>query len=140
MQFIESLLRNKLFWIILALLIIAIIIHRNWDSINGSLFERKITNYATDAQGNVLQISELDKPRLEAMADKIKVTSESMLGLFSDDLKPAVDLTDQELEYMAKYFKSAYNKSLYSVCDDAWMPSTQTDEQLMARLDKLALK
>ena len=140
MDFLASILKSKWFWIGLAILIIIIIINKNWDAINSRLFERKITNYAKDEEGNVIQISELDKPRLEAMADKIKVVSDSMFGLFSEDLQPSVDLSDQELEYMAKYFKSAYGKSLYAVVDNAWMPHTQTDEQLLTKLDRLALK
>lgn len=140
MDFIGSIIKSKWFWIILAVLIIAIIINKNWEAINDKLFQRKVTNYATDANGNVIPVTQLDQPRINAIMDNIKTQSGTVLGLFAEDLAPALALSDQELEYGAKYFKTAYSQSLYSVVDNSWMPTTQLDQQLTTRLDKLALK
>lgn len=139
---ILSILKNKWFWIILAIIIIIIIINKNWETIESKLFDRKIANYARDAEGNIIKVTELDKPRLNAIADRIRVRSQDHItgGLWAEDLQPALDLTDQELEYTAKYYKTAYNITLYKAVSEAWMPFTQTDQELMARLDKLALK
>lgn len=142
MDFIVSLLKSKWFWIIIAILILLIIINKNWDSINSKLFERKITSYAKDAEGNVIKISELDKPRLERLANNVKIADDDWVsgGIYASDLQPINELSDQELEYVAKYYKQAYSKSLYEVVNNATMPFTQSDEKLMTRLDQLALK
>lgn len=140
MESIVSILKSKWFWIILAVIIALIIINKHWDSIKQTLFERKITNYTTDSSGKVIEVSQLDEQRLQRLADKIRSEASSWYGLDASDLEPVLELSDQELEQLAKYYKKAYSISLYQDIDNELMPFTQADEQLMTRLDRLALK
>lgn len=140
MEIVASLLRSKIFWIVVAIIILLIIINKNWPAIKDKLFERKIATYAKDDQGNVIKVSELDKPRIQKIVDEMRVASQTWDGLYYDDLKPLLDLTDQELDYAADIYKQSYGVSMYSTVEKAWMPATQADQELMARLDKLAKK
>lgn len=131
---------SKWFWIILGVIILLILLHKYYPTIKDKFFDVAQPNYTKDADGNVIQVSALDQPRLKKIADDIDSASRNWMGLFAEDLAPALALSDQELEYVAKYFKTTYGKSLYSVLSTSFMPSTKSDDVLMSKLDRLALK
>lgn len=140
MEIVVSLLKNKWFWIILAIIIILVVLNRNWNIIKDKLFDKRNPSYTVDEEGNKIQVTELDKIRLDKLVVATNVAVNSALGMDYSHFEPLLDLTDQELEYVAKSYKSSYNVSLYQDIDDEWLPFTQGDEKLQARLDKLGYK
>ncbi len=140
MEIIVSLLKNKYFWIALAIIIVLVILHRNWNIIKEKVLDQKNPSYATDDQGNVIKVSQLDANRLDKLVVDTRTAITKLGGASSDDFKKLTDLTDQELEYVAKQYKSSYQEVLYKNVDDEIMPFSSADEDLMARLDKLGYK
>ncbi len=140
MDIISSLLKNKYFWIGLAILIVLIIIHRQWPIIKSKLFEQKNPSYATDENGDVIKVTQLDQSRLDKMVVDTRTAITKLTGMEYGDVDTLLALTDQELEYVTKKYKASYSTSLYEDVNDEYMPFTNKDEELMARLDKIGYK
>ena len=140
MEIIVSLLRNKWFWIAVITIIVIIIIYRNLGPLIEKLKDKRVPSYARDEEGNVIKVTDLDKMRLDRLVIQLREAVERFSGMDGSDFKEVNSLTDQELEYVAKTYKSSYGSSLFKDIDDEWLPFTNEDEKLQARLDKLGYK
>jgi hypothetical protein len=140
MEFIVSILRNKWFWVAVIIIILIIVIYRNLGPLIEKVKDKRLPSYARDEEGNVIKVTDLDKIRLDRLVIQLREAVERFSGMDGSDFKEVNALTDQELEYVAKTYKSSFGVSLYKDIDDEWLPFTNEDENLMARLDKLGFK
>lgn len=139
-KFLLKLFSNKWFWIGLGVLILFLIVNAHWPSWKMKLFGKKlVNNYATDEQGNVISVTQLDKQRLDTMVRDIHTGIYSVWGFPQDLLDNMSKLTDQELEYLAKAYKGVFQVSLYKDLDDEWLPGTEVDDDILSRLATLKL-
>ncbi len=137
---IVKILSSKVFWIIVAVIVIALIINAHWDSISRSLFGRKITSgYTTDATGAVIQVTELDKQRLDKFAQDLHSGIYGFWPLDQSLLDATQVLSDQELDYLAKTYKNVFGTKLYTDLDDEILPGTTVDDKILSRLAALKL-
>lgn len=131
--------KNKWFWIIVASIVILLIFRRNWSRIK-STFQRDFGNYGD------YKINEEDEARLRELAENLYQQINSSFSLGIDKrakyMTDAMALTDTELKYLARYYRTALTKGtcLYKEIDDEWMPIDSVDEDLMARLAKIGEK
>lgn len=128
------LVKNKWFWIILGAIILILIIRKNW---------RYIRAWFSPSKGDFTgaPINPERKAWLESRAEELHKYL-SQWGFTSDTdsvLKEIQNVNDDELLYLAKYYKSALTRgnSLYVDIDNKWMPFYGSDEKLLARLSKI---
>ncbi len=110
MEIIVSLLRNKWFWIAVITIIVIIIIYRNLGPLIEKLKDKRVPSYARDEEGNVIKVTDLDKMRLDRLVIQLREAVERFSGMDGSDFKEVNSLTDQELEYVAKTYKSSYKR------------------------------
>lgn len=131
--FLGKLMRNKWFWIILAILIVLLIIRRKSE-----VWKDKLAPVSGDFQSG--GISEGRKKELETLAQN--VYDEINGGWVTNYMYDLLPINDNELTYLAKHYKKylSRNESLYTQIDNEWMWGMDIDEKIMTRLNLLGLK
>jgi hypothetical protein len=131
--------KNKWFWIIVASIIILLIVRRNWSKIT-SIFQRDFGDYGD------YKINENDEARLKELAENLYQQIYSNFSISIDKrakyMTDALALTDTELKWLARYYRTALTKGtcLFKDVDEEWLPIDSVDEDLMARLAKIGEK
>ncbi len=127
--------RNKWFWIILVIIIILLVFRRHWNWLKAKL-GRSYGDFTGQA------IPEEKKGDLKSLSENIYEEIYATFGNPTKFIKEANKLNDDELLYLARYYKSALTRktSLYTDVDDEYLPFTSEDEALMLRLSKLGLR
>lgn len=134
-----GILKNKWFWIIIGSIIILLIVRRNWSKIT-SVFQRDFGDYGD------YKIDKEAKTRLQELAENLysQIYSNFSVGIDkrSKYMTDAMALTDTELKWLARYYRTALTKGtcLFKDIDEEWMPVDSVDEELMARLAKIGEK
>ena len=131
-----KLLKSKVFWIVLGSIILIIIINKNRYKIK-AWFKPIDIDLET---GEKIHITDERKVELKKVASNIYTAIYSTLHTGRKlTFKAALALTENELDFMAKHYKQQVSggNTLYEDVDNEWMPSTDLDEQLMAKLNKI---
>lgn len=133
--FFGRLFRSKTFWLVFFIIVVLWIIWRNQDRIK-QFFGRTRADFQPGS------ITEGRKSELEALANDAYNAIYGVFGDTGDTLERVNALNDNELVYLAKFYKKALTKgsSLYKDVDDEFMPWDKVDEQLMGRLSQLNMK
>jgi hypothetical protein len=146
---ILNVLKNRWFWIILGLIILFLVLRRNWNRIKSSrLFNRDRGDYSegfTAPPGQNTsgmtqsQIAAARKKDLERLAEDLYREIYATFGYPTKFIKEANTLNDTELKYLSQYYRKALTKgnTLYKDVDDEFLPHTNEDEKLLARLSKI---
>lgn len=127
--------RNKWFWIGLAILIVILILRRYYPYLK-SKFARSYGDFSGE------KITESRKTELETMAqdlyDKIYGGYHS-INTRSDLMHKVAAINDDELLYLSRYYKNAITRSnsLYKDISNEFMPFASGDQVLMSRLAKI---
>lgn len=135
-----SILKNKWFWIAVVLIILLLVLRRNWPRIK-NLFQRDFGDYPGGDK-----IEEEDKARLKELAENLYTQIYSTFSFGLDKrakyMRDAMGLTDTELKWMARYYRTTITRGtcLYKDIDDEWMFLDTVDNELMARLAKIGEK
>lgn len=138
MTFFGALVRNKWFWITVAVLVAFLVIRANWARLK-HLFKVDRGDYSDPPPGDSRQ------GQLEAMAREGYSLMDGWfnpLGNLGTQhwIERMLALNDTELRYIAEFFPSISDgDSLYAWVDDEALPTTDVDQQLMARLAQMAL-
>lgn len=129
---------SKWFWIALGIIIVILIVRRNWNKISGK-FERDFGNYGSHNGQPIEDLTKDRKLTLEKWAQDLYTAIYTTGGNSAPLMAIALSLNDLELKYLAQHYKKAITRgtSLYTDVDDEIMPGTDVDEKLMARLAKL---
>lgn len=137
-----QLLVNPATWVVVALLIIVFVFWRNGRRWWANLTRQDRGNYAGQ---NRVQSNPAREAELQAMAREayrvmhiLIVTGDQRERALADLLA----LNDTELRYVAVFYKNSVNPegvSMRQDIDDEWMPFTDVDEKLIARLTQMAL-
>lgn len=137
--FIISILRSKIFWIILAVIVIAIIIRRNWYRI-ADFGKPRYVELEKDEDGKVVRVSEQRETELRDLANEIHTFINSPSSLITDNpkyLNTLKYLNDQELLYLSRYYKNVFENKLFTDIDDEILPWTNADDEILTRLQKM---
>ncbi len=129
-----NIVKSKWFWIGLILLIIIFYVWRNWDKLKS-----KFGVITGDFQPG--DITEKREGVLESLAQDAYDSIYSVTGDTGDTLERVNALNDNELDYLARYYKSALTRgnTLYEDVDNEFMPLDDVDETLMGKLNRLGL-
>ncbi len=142
LEFFRKLFTNKWFWIAVATIFAIFFINKYWNEIK-RFFQRSDVDLEP---GESKLISSDRKVELKAFAGElyqaIYATQNVGVSYREDKFAEAVDLSDNELRYVSKYYRKSLTKDnwLYDDIDDETMPFTSIDEELMARLTKVGEK
>lgn len=134
-----GILKNKWFWTVVVLIILLLVLRRNWSRIK-NLFQRDFGDYGD------YKIDKEAKTRLQELAENLysQIYSNFSVGIDkrSKYMTDAMALTDTELKWLARYYRTALTKGtcLFKDIDEEWMPVDSVDEELMARLAKIGEK
>lgn len=148
-----KLLRNPWFWVALAVLALLLLARKHaarWSAALKRAFARDAGDYSiglTDGAGQAVQpfsaeaeqrISEIKAMAQEAYA-QMNAGFTSPIARQSA-LEALLALNDTELRMAAREYNAiSRNESMYSAIANEWMPFTEVDEQLMARLARIAM-
>lgn len=130
-----ALLRNKWLWIALGVLVVFLIVRKNWPRWS-RLWK---PDYGRDIQQAGL--TDQRKAELETLARSLYADSESW-GTAEDDLwSTAAQLNDAELRYLAQFYENvvANGEMLATHLEDLWTLDGTIKNNLIARLRTLAL-
>ncbi len=129
-----KILKNKWFWIGLATLIVLLIIRANWQYLKAK-FARSFGDFTGE------KISDSRQAVLNGFADNLHQSIHTSVawGDTVDALNNISGVNDDELRYIARYYKRALSRgtSLYTDLNNEWMPLTDIDEQILTRLSKI---
>lgn len=136
-----KLFKNKWFWIILISIIVLIFIRRNWSKWSFKAKGRFGPQHGDWQPGT---ITDARKSVLEGLARELYDAIYSGWGATIERgpiFNKVAYLNDNELEYTANYYKSAITKtnSLYYDVDEEYMPYSNSDEELMAKLSAIGV-
>lgn len=131
-----TILKSKLFWIIISVIIVYIIVKRNWNHI-ANLGKPRFIEYETNAQGEVLNFSDDKKNRLKDLAERLYTQIYTPFAGDSEVYNAVKYLNDQELLFLANYYKQAYKANIYTDIDDEFLPGTDSDDIILGRLKKM---
>lgn len=131
-------------WVILAAIVCAWLVYRNGRRWWAQLTNRDRGNYAGQSQVSANPAREAE---LEQMAQDVFVALNStlMLGGVTATgrewtLERLLALNDTEIRWVAKrYAALAQGRSLRGDLENEWMPFSDVDERLIAKLQQLAL-
>jgi len=131
-------LSDKRFWIGVAILIALLLAKKYWNKLAGS-FQADYGDYDDGA------LQEARKNELEGLANELYTAMHDISfgsALDDDHLLQLDQLTDRELKYVARFYKRAITRgvSLYQDINNEWMPFTDLDEMIMARLAQIGQK
>lgn len=135
---IGAVLKSKLFWIIVSVVVAYIVIKRNWNHI-ANLGKPRFIEYETNAQGEVLNFSNDKKEKLRDLAERLYAQIYTPFAGDSEVYTAVKYLNDQELLFLANYYKQAYKANLYTDIDDEFLPGTDSDDIILGRLKKMGL-
>ncbi len=130
------------FWAILGTIILLIILYKNRNKLK-TLFQSADIDLEEGESGVT---SKSRKTELKAIAsglyEAIYSTETVGYGIREQRFKAADELSDTELKFVSKYYRSSLTKGnkLYKDVDDEVMPTTSIDENLMAHLSKIGQK
>ncbi len=141
---IKNILSNKWFWIVLAVVIILLVIRRNWNQIK-ALTEPKYINTtpepgtATTTNSSVSQNDVLEQLARTCYADIYDTNAFS--GHDLDVWDKVNSLSDPDLTYMAKFYKNAVTRgtTLFSDLNDEYFATSNINTRVLARLHVLGL-
>lgn len=146
-KFLAALLKNKWFWFAVIAVIIYLVIRKNW----ANLLTWSAPSYVepdTDANGNKIPISAERAKVLRGLANSLQSELHSWHGIGwyqsgLDLLANANNCTDKELKYLADFYEKVVNKvertSLHEDLSSAFLPNTDLDNKLIARLQQMGL-
>lgn len=139
--FVSNLLRSKIFWIVVCVIVLYIIIKRNAWKLE-TIGKPRFIDYETNSKGEVKTFSESTKSDLEQLARDLYNRIDGADGWFSSDepFRKTYYLTDQELLYVSQYYNKAVRRgksTLYKDIDDEWMPDTDIDTKILSRLSEI---
>lgn len=131
--------RNNWKWILLLViaLILILYIRRNWYKFSHLFTPRNIDLEPGESE----VISEQRKRQIESIAQKLftDIYNTPYSGHNGDVYKEALSLTDNELLYLAKFYKRSVSggNTLYADIDSQWYVWIDSPTTLMARLNKI---
>jgi len=128
--------RNKWFWIAIVVVILLIVLRRNWNKIKGQI-GRDYGQYNDVAPA---EIQPYRKTYLEDLAQRLYTEMTSFWGVDRNVvMAEALRIPDGEMKYLANFFKGAITRgeSLYYWVDSEWMSQYSEDDELLARLAKI---
>jgi hypothetical protein len=151
MTAIANILRNKWFWIAVAIVVLFFLLRgpaaRGWAALL-RLSMKDGGDYAkgfTDGAGNEVTGAAADqrKSQIEGFAqeafNQLNAAIVSPTGR-ERALEALVALNDTELRHAAKHYKLlSRDKTLHQAVDSAWMPLSSVDETLLGRLSNIAM-
>lgn len=82
----------------------------------------------------------IDKEKSKEFATSLRTFITSTNVLFGRDLTPMTNLrllNDKELKYAGRYYRNMYGESMSTDIDNEYLPFTDEDEKIIARLIKL---
>jgi len=147
LSLINKVIRNKWVWIGLGLIVVIIILRRvlpDMDIIR-SRYGRKHGDWQPGQEGSLFDhsggISDRRKGELETLAENMHKNIYSTFGNARPVITKLLVLNDNELNYLAKYYKKELTRknSLALDIDDEILWDTDKDEELLQRLYKLGL-
>lgn len=126
------LVRSRWFWVAVAVTIALLLLWKYWSHV-AAWFRRDLGNYD---EGRVVP-----DEQLRSMARSLFAAVIGFGGGVSDKLEQLSALNDSDLRYLATFYKSLTTDgaSLKEHIDDEWMPHTDLDDTLIARLNQMAL-
>ena len=138
------LLTSRTFWIVVALLILAIIIWRYSDRIitkGASRLGQQTGDWqeGTITEGRKAQLQKMANDLYTAIYNTSAVPANARTTLMAS----AAALNDNELLYLARYYEdnlSENKNSLWFDTDEEWMAGVSADENLMTRLAAIGMK
>lgn len=131
-------LRSKLFWIAIAVVVLYIVIKRNWNQI-ANLGKPRFIEYETNSEGQVLNFSEDKKSKLMQLAERLYTQIYTPFSRDLDVYDAVRYLNDQELLWLNNYYKQAYKANMYSDIDDEVLPTVDSDDIILGRLKKMGV-
>lgn len=148
---IANILRNKWFWIAVAVAVLFFVLRgpvtRGWAALlrlsmkDGGDYTRGFT----DGSGNEVSGAAVDqrKSQIEGLAQEAYNQLNAAITnptARERALEALVALNDTELRHAAKHYKLlSREKTLHQAVDSAWMPLSSVDETLLARLSNIAM-
>jgi hypothetical protein len=131
---LTTLLRNKWFWIALAVLVAILLAHKYWGEITG-FFKPDRTDYTDEPK-----LTDADKSRLDTLAADLyaEIDGINIIGMPRPRYDEACGLADRELKYLATVYPhySAGESLKVAVTDEGIIGDT--DNKLIARLNNMA--
>ncbi|WKZ67166.1 MAG: hypothetical protein QY325_04370 [Flavobacteriales bacterium] len=148
-----KLLRNPWFWVAVAVIILLLLARKHaarWSAALKRAFARDAGDYSvglTDGAGRPVQpMSAEAQARQQEIKDMAQEAYAQMNAGITDPgarqaaLEQLLSLNDTELRLAAREYNAlSRNESLYAAIANEWMPFTEVDEQLMARLARIAM-
>ena len=135
---ILKVLKSKWFWIGLAILIVLIILHKNFDIISDKV---KVWFKQTHGDFGECSLTANDKTTIESIAKQLR---EKIYGNFiAEDRETILDTCNSLNDCQFKYLINYYNKYLGNAYEDVdWevMPFTSADETFLSRIVGMGLK
>jgi len=136
-NFLGVLMKNKYFWMALGVIIMLIILRRNWYKLS-RMWQPSDINFD---EGETASISNERKSEIESYA---RMLYDSIYGSNDNDAYDvALNLTDNELKYLSKYYRKYLTQStwLWKDIDNEWFAWwNDRDVKLQARLAKIGEK
>ena len=141
----------KVILLVIILLAVVLWVRSRWGRISQLLqraFARDNGDYSTgltDGNGNAVSGDAASAREMELSALALEAYTQLTAGIVNPNLREAalqalLPLNDTELRAAAKAYKfHDRDLSLYARIDSAWMPFSEVDERLMARLANIAM-
>ena len=131
-----TLLKNKYFWLAIIIIVSIFILRKNLNVWGGKI--RAFFKPAAGDYSHILTI--LDKTRCEKLASELYTDIYGNWGSNKvDSINNLLTLDDSELRYSAKFYKTSYEKTMREDVSGEYMPFTDVDQELVARLLKMSL-
>lgn len=144
LQTLADIIKSKWFWLAVFVVILFCVLRKNWANFV-SWSAPSFVEPTVDANGNAIKITKERYVRLRWVANEMYLKINSWIGW--TDYKALQELaltTDEELKYVAKFYKDVINKidgtSLYEDLDNEILPARSEDEEILARLLKMGLQ
>jgi hypothetical protein len=151
MTIVMNILKSKWFWIVLGVVVLFLLVRgplkRTLAGLT-NLLQKDGGDYSTgltDGAGSEVSGAAADARKKEIEAMTQEVYNQLTAGVPSPTAREASlvelsKLNDSELRIAAKHYKLlSRDKSLFQAVDDAWMPFSDVDEELMGRLSNIAM-
>lgn len=135
----NKILKNKTFWIVLAMIIIFFIIYRNWDIIS-KFFDLSGNNKNKELEKEADNLSDNRKKQLEQLADNIinDINDTSFSGHSISLYQEANGLSNAELLYFSTYaLNKGENIKSKLKTEYFFIWETSTIDELIAKLTSI---